>query len=281
MNDQASGETQLKTLNILGIRMRCLSYEDAYPIYDQWLQDKKGPSHSLAVINVHICVSALFSKKLRDMVSNADLVEIDSMPFLYLARAFVNRKSDRFYAPDLMLEVMGKSKEKGYSHCLYGGYPGAPEKIEQYLRQQVGEVNIVGKFSPPFRELTAEEDQEICDRINQIQPDFLWIGLGSPKQDVWIDAHREKIKGCILVPSGATFDFFSGKIKQAPLWVRRSGFEWLFRLFHDFKRLWVRYVVYNLIFCLVLFLQLIRVITFDHQGYMRLFGARTRLGNRD
>lgn len=273
------GRKEQKRLNILGIRMQCLSYADMYPIFDRWLSDKNSRSHSLAVINVHICVSALFSKKLRDMYNAADMLEIDSMPFLFLARAFMNKISDRFYAPDLMLEVVGQSKARGYSHFLYGGYPGAPDKIEQYLLEIFGEVNIVGKYSPPFRELSAEEDQDICDMINQAKPDFLWIGLGSPKQDVWIEAHCEKLKGCIIVPSGATFDFFSGKIKQAPRWIRSSGFEWLFRLFHDFKRLWVRYVIYNLVFCLVFFLQLVRVVTFDDQGYLKLFGVRSRIGN--
>ena len=279
MNEPLSGKEQVKRLNILGIRMQCLSYADMYPIFDQWLSDKNSRSHSLAVINVHICVSALFSKKLRDMYNTADLVEIDSMPFLFLARAFKNKKSDRFYAPDLMLEVMDKSKSKGYSHFLYGGFPGAPDRIEQYLKEKFGEVNLLGKYSPPFRELSVDEDQEVCDMINKVKPDFLWIGLGSPKQDIWIDAHREKIKGSIIVPSGATFDFFSGKIKQAPRWIRRAGFEWLFRLFHDFKRLWVRYIIYNLIFCFIYFLQVISVVTFDLQGFMRVFGVRTRFGN--
>ena len=116
--------------------------------------------------------------------------------------------------------------------------------------------------------------------INSTQPDFLWIGLGSPKQDVWIREHFEKIKGSIIVPSGATFDFFSGTIQQAPKWIRTSGFEWLFRLTQDFRRLWTRYTIYNVIFIFMFALQQLRVISFDPEGFLRLFGRRTKFGNQ-
>ena len=270
-----------ETMNILGLNMQCLSYEEMFPIYENWLADKYSRAHSLAVINVHICVSSLFSRSLRNIYNGADLIGIDSMPFLFWARTFYKKNSDRFYAPDLLEEVSKKTKEKGYTFFLYGGYPDAPEKIEEYLNKRFEGINVVGKYSPPFRQLSDEEDNEICDMINSAKPDFLWIGLGSPKQDIWIHNHKEKLRGCIIVPSGATFDFFSGKIKQAPKWIRKLGFEWLFRLFHDFKRLWVRYTVYNVLFLCMFFFQLIRVVTFDDEGFLLLFGRRSRLFNKE
>ena len=120
----------------------------------------------------------------------------------------------------------------------------------------------MGKYSPPFRTLTKEEDNAVCNMINAAKPDILWVGLGSPKQDVWISEHREKIRGSIMVASGATFDFFSGRIKQAPQWIRESGFEWLYRLTKDFRRLWVRYTLYNVIFLAMFSLQLIGIVRF-------------------
>lgn len=269
----------MSVMNILGLNIKCLAYSEMYPIYDQWLSDKNSRSHSLAVINVHICVSALFSKELRDIYNSADLVSIDSMPFLMWARAFYNRESDRFYAPDLMLQVSSKAMEKEYTFFLLGGYPGAPEKIENFLKEKYKGVKVVGKYSPPFRKLTDEEDTTLCDMINQVSPDFLWIGLGSPKQDVWIHEHRNKIKGCIMIPSGATFDFFAGRIRQAPKWIRDLGFEWLYRLTQDFRRLWVRYTLTNAIFLVMFFLQLLKVIHFDNEGYLLFLGHRTRFGN--
>jgi N-acetylglucosaminyldiphosphoundecaprenol N-acetyl-beta-D-mannosaminyltransferase len=243
-------------INILGINMDCLSYREMHQIFNKWLSDKESRSHSLALVNVNCCVSALFDKRLITLYNSADIVGIDSMPFLKWARAFYKGDSDRLYAPDVMLEVSSKAKEHGYTFFLYGGAQDAPDKIEEYLCKRFVGIKVVGKYSPPFRPLTEEEDEAVCDMINNVRPDFLWVGLGSPKQDIWISEHREKIRGTIMVASGATFDFFTGRIKQAPKWIRESGFEWLYRLTKDFRRLWVRYLVYNLIFAVMFGLQL-------------------------
>ncbi len=251
-----------KKMNILGIEMDCLSYEGMYPIFDEWLSDKTAPSHSLVLVNVNCCVSTLFDPSLRGIYNSADIKGIDSMPFLKWARTFYYKESDRFYAPDLMLEISSKAIAKGYTFFLYGGNPDAPDKMETYLKEQVGDFEIVGKYSPPFRPLSEEEDQMVCDMINAAQPDFLWIGLGSPKQDIWIHEHREKIRGSIIIASGATFDFFSGRINQAPKPIRDFGLEWLYRLIQDFRRLWVRYTVYNVIFIFLFILQNLRIIRF-------------------
>jgi N-acetylglucosaminyldiphosphoundecaprenol N-acetyl-beta-D-mannosaminyltransferase len=266
-------------MNILGIKMDCISYEDMFTIFDEWLSHKSATSRRLAVINVHICVMSLFNKKLRDIYNSADLVGIDSMPFLKWGRLFYNRHSDHLNAPDILLNVSQKAKERKYRFFLYGGYPGAPEKIETYLSSRFEGINVVGKYSPPFRPLTNEEDDLLCNMINAVKPDFLWVGLGSPKQDIWIFEHTGKIQGSIIVPSGATFDFLSGRIKQAPAWIRKLGFEWLFRLTRDFKRLWVRYTVYNVIFLIAFFLQLCRLISFDQDDYLNILGWRSTFGN--
>jgi len=250
-------------MNILGIKLDCLSYSDMFPIFNKWLSDKSSRSHSLAAVNVNCCVTSLFDKRLLSLYNSADLVGIDSMPFLRWARLFHNKKSDRFYPPDMIFEIAAKAKEHGYTFFFYGGSPGAPDKMEEYLTQRYEGLKVVGKYSPPFRPLTEEEDAEVCEMINRAKPDFLWIGLGSPKQDVWISEHREKIRGTIMIASGALFDFLSGRIKQAPVWIRQSGFEWLYRLTKDFRRLWVRYTVYNLVFLFMFGLQLIGLRRFE------------------
>ncbi len=255
----------MNKMNILGINIDCLSFEDMYPIFDQWLADKSSRSHSIALINVYDNVLAMMDKKLGMVYRKADLRGIDGTPFLYWARLFYYKKSDRFYAPDLMLEVSSKAKEKGYTFFLYGGFPGSVDAIEQYLLERFEGIQVVGKYTPPFRPLTEDEDQALCDTINQLKPDFVWVGLGTPKQDFWIHEHREKIKGSIMVASGATFDFFSGRIRQAPKWIRSSGFEWLFRLTQDFRRLWVRYTIFNLIFLGAFALQLMHILRFADQ----------------
>ena len=249
-------------MNMLGISMHCVSYQEMDAVFDRWLTDKEAQARSLALVNVNCCVSALFDKSLRDIYNSADMVGIDSMPFLKWARSFYKKDCDRLYAPDILLHVSKRANAKGYRFFIYGGYPGAPEKIEAYLNERFCGIDVVGKYSPPFRPPTEKETNAICDMINEARPDFLWIGLGSPKQDIWIHDHKHKLKGCIIVPSGATFDFFSGRIKQAPQFIREFGFEWLYRLMQDFRRLWVRYTVYNLIFLAVFILQLTRIVKF-------------------
>jgi len=202
------------------------------------------------------------------------------MPFLFLARLFYQRRSDRFYAPDLLLEASRRTSSRPYTFFLFGGFPGAPEKIADFLRRQHPSVRIVGTYAPPFREMTAEEDEEFCRLVNEAAPDFVWVGLGSPKQDWWIANHLDEIHGAILVPSGATFDFFSGRIRQAPAWIRNIGFEWLFRLTRDFRRLWKRYTVYNVVFLVMFFLERIHIVSFEPDGDLLFLGRRTAVGNR-
>jgi len=247
------------TMRVLGLDLHCLTYDEMHGIFDQWLSDKGRPALTVALVNVNCSVSALLDRSLFSVYRSADIRGIDSMPFLRLASVIRRRKLDRLYAPDIMLEVSKRARKTNYRFFLYGGAPGAANVIAQMLRQRFPGVTIAGTFSPPFRPLTPEEDEIVVRMIRDARPDFVWVGLGSPKQDVWIQDHKHRIRGCVMVASGATFDFFSGRIRQAPRWIRNSGFEWLFRLFQDWKRLWRRYTVYNAIFIGAFLLEILRI----------------------
>ena len=115
-------------------------------------------------------------------------------------------------------------------------------KLRENLEKDYPGIRIVGSYSPPFRPLTPEEDKEICDQINLVRPDFLWVGIGAPKQELWIDEHREKIHGTIMIGVGAGFNFIAGTLDKAPTWMEKASLEWLYRLVKEPKRLWKRYV---------------------------------------
>jgi N-acetylglucosaminyldiphosphoundecaprenol N-acetyl-beta-D-mannosaminyltransferase len=195
--------------------------------------------------------------------SKADVLGADSMPFVYWIRLFTGQKCDRLYAPDIILNLGKIAVQRQYRIFLYGGAEGVPEKMKRYLERKFPGINIVGAYSPPFRSLTAEEDEEICRMINATRPDYILVGLGSPKQDKWIQDHLTRIPGSIMVASGAAFDFFSDRIKQAPLYIQKSGFEWLFRLTQDPKRLWKRYTLYNIIFLWNFLMQILHLKKFE------------------
>jgi N-acetylglucosaminyldiphosphoundecaprenol N-acetyl-beta-D-mannosaminyltransferase len=244
---QGLGES-VKTIRFLGLSLHCLSYDDTFCKFDEWINGRRDRAHSVALVNVNCCVSGLLDPKVRRLYQQADLLGIDSMPFLYVARLLKNKSSDRLYAPDMMIEAGKQSTRRGYKFFLYGGAEGAPEAMSAYLRKVCPDVQIAGTLSPPFRPLSRQEDDTVCRTILESGANIVWVGLGSPKQDVWIAEHSRKLPGCILIASGATFDFFSGRIKQAPRVIRCSGLEWLYRLFQDPVRLWKRYTLYNLLF---------------------------------
>jgi N-acetylglucosaminyldiphosphoundecaprenol N-acetyl-beta-D-mannosaminyltransferase len=256
---------EIKTIRFLGLDLHCISFQDMFRTFDQWINAGERRGHSVALINVNCCVSCLLNRSVRTVYQQADLLAIDSMPFSYMARLFKNRQGERLYGPDMMLETAREAPKRGYKFFLYGGAPGAPEATSATLKKVSPELDVVGTYSPPFRELTSEEDDSICRTIIASGANIVWVGLGSPKQDVWIAQHCQKLPGCILIATGAAFDFFAGRIRQAPPWIRTIGLEWLFRMFQDPIRLWKRYTIYNVLFAVALLLELVGIVRLDEK----------------
>jgi N-acetylglucosaminyldiphosphoundecaprenol N-acetyl-beta-D-mannosaminyltransferase len=264
MNSSQQGLAEsVPTIRFLGLSLHCISYQDTFRKFDEWIGDRTNRGHSVALVNVNCCVSALLDRNVRRQYQQADLLGIDSMPFLHIARLLKNKSSDRLYAPDMMLEAAKQAPSRGYKFFFYGGAAQAPEAMAAYIKKTSPDVQIAGTLSPPFRELTKQEDDQVCRAILESGANIVWVGLGSPKQDVWIAEHCDKLPGCILIASGATFDFFSSRVRQAPWLIRTIGFEWLFRLFQDPARLWKRYTLYNLIFLGALGLELVGLLRLE------------------
>jgi exopolysaccharide biosynthesis WecB/TagA/CpsF family protein len=249
---------EYKQFNFLGTTVDCITYGDMYERVDKWLENKNGRSHHIAVINAYCATMALNNHKLSEIYNRADLVGPDGMPFVYWMRVFCRHACDEFDASSILLKLIERAESTNYTFYLYGGYPEVIEKMKHNLKEQYPYINIIGDRSPPFRELTEEEKQEVCEEINRLKPDILCVSLGTPKQDFWIDEHINKIRGSVIIPCGAIFDFFGGRIKRAPRLIRQMCIEWLYRLFSkDFKRLWFRYTIMNFVFVWKFFLQLI------------------------
>ncbi len=253
----------MNRFNFIGTDVDILTYDELFATCHDWLQNKRARSRHVACVNVNCAVECYLRKDVRDVFSRADILGADSMPFVYWIKLLTGKKCDRLYAPDIILNLGKIAVKRQYRIYLYGGAEGVPEKMKRSLENRFPGINVVGAYSPPFRSLTPEEDAEVCQMINDTQPDYILLGLGSPKQDKWIQDHLTSIPGTVMVASGAAFDFFSDRITQAPVYIQRSGFEWLFRLTQDPKRLWKRYTLYNIIFLWNFLLQVLHLKKFE------------------
>ncbi len=253
-------EQRFPVVNFLGVGLDAITYSQIFEMVDDWIADKNGRSHHIACVNAFCVTLTLKNKRLARIYNGADIVGPDGIPFVRWIRRALGAPCDRIAAPDTILELAQHARSTGYTFYLYGGAPDVVVKMKAYLEERFPYIRIVGHYSPPFRDLTQEEEEKICSEINRLKPDIICVGLGTPKQDYWIEEHLYKIRGSVLIASGATFDFFGGRIKMAPEFIRNSGFEWLYRLFSkDFFRLWKRYIILNGIFLWNFLLQLLQI----------------------
>jgi len=251
-------------VNFLGIGVDAITYEDLFERVDQWIENKNGRSHHIACVNAYNVALSLTNKQLYRIYNNADVTGADGIPFVKWIRRIKKMSCDRIAAPDTILQLAKHAYVKKYTFYLYGGSPEVCINMKLFLEEKFPHINIVGYYSPPFRLLTDQEEEFAIAEINRLKPDIVCVGLGTPKQDYWIDTHLDIIKGSVLIASGATFDFFGGRIKMAPDFIRNSGFEWLFRLLgKDFKRLWKRYILMYSLFMAAFVLQKCGLINYE------------------
>jgi N-acetylglucosaminyldiphosphoundecaprenol N-acetyl-beta-D-mannosaminyltransferase len=199
------------------------------------------------LVNAYTLSLAVRDHRFRDTVGRGHLNLPDGMPLVWLARRHGLHLDDRVYGPDLTLAVCDLGRRPGLRHYLYGGTPEVVEGFAASLRQRFNGIEIVGAESPPFRDLTADEETAVVDRIAASGADIVWVGLGTPKQDLFVDHFASRIARP-LVAVGAAFDFIAGTKPMAPAWMQRRGLEWLYRLGSEPRRLWRRYLVGNLVF---------------------------------
>jgi N-acetylglucosaminyldiphosphoundecaprenol N-acetyl-beta-D-mannosaminyltransferase len=221
-----------------------------------WIDGRE--SHYVCVTGVHGVMESQRDDSLRQIHNSAGLVTPDGMPLVWLLRLQGFRHIERVYGPDLMLALCESSVARGYRHFLYGGADGIPERLAVTLQRRYPGLQILGTYSPPFRPLTAEEDENVVRMINQTNPDIVWVGLSTPKQERWMADHVGRLTAPALIGVGAAFDFHAGLKRQAPRWMQRSGLEWLFRLLTEPRRLWRRYLVNNTMFVILVLFQGLR-----------------------
>ncbi len=244
---------ETSSFDVLGVRVGALNLPRAVDTIEQWI--RRRTPHYVCVTGVHGVTESRRDPELRRIFKGAGMVTPDGMPLVWLGRLQGYRDIERVYGPDLMLALCAR---KGLRHFLYGGSPTTLVKLERNLRRRFPGIAIVGTISPPFRALTPAEDGAIAAAIDSARPDIVWVGVGTPKQERWMAEHVDRLGVPALIGVGAAFDFHAGTKAQAPIWMRRSGLEWVFRFLCEPRRLARRYLVGNTVFVSLLLTQLVR-----------------------
>ncbi|HZG84931.1 WecB/TagA/CpsF family glycosyltransferase [Paenibacillus sp.] len=234
-----------KVGRIIKSDVTALSFRETVNEIVSWIQNKE--SNYVCVCNTHSLVTASNDEYFEMILNNAGICTPDGMPLVWALRLYGYKEQDRVDGPNLMLKLCEVAAQKKFKVYLYGGTTETLDRLTRKLIHQFGGIQIVGSYSPPFRQLTEEEEEQITEQINSAKPDLIFVSLGCPKQEKWMYSKSLKVKG-IMIGVGAAFDFIIGNIKRPPQIFQRLGLEWFFRLVSEPKRLWKRYLYNNPVF---------------------------------
>lgn len=239
----------MERCNILGVNIAVTNMNNTIKYIENNLNELKGKY--ICVSNVHTTVMAYENDEYRKVQNGGVLAIPDGGPLSAVSRKRGYKDAERVTGPDLMEELFRISEEKGYSHYFYGSTNETLNQIEKKLKEKYPKLKIAGLYSPPFSSDIAIESNDKIQEFNNNKVDFFWVGLGAPKQEIWMNYHENRINS-LMIGVGAGFDYFSGNIKRAPMWMQKCNMEWVYRLIQDPKRLLKRYIITNTKFILLM-----------------------------
>ena len=252
----------MPTFRVLGVRVDAMQIEDVVRRMEEWIE-RRGEGQYIAVTGMHGVMEALHDEEFGRILKGASLVVPDGYPLVVLGRRKGFALARRVYGPELMEAFCEETAGRGYRHYFYGGAEGVAEELARRFERRFVGMEIAGTYCPPFRALREEEEREVCEKINAVRADVVWVGLSTPKQERWMASHREMLNVPVMVGVGAAFDFHTGRVAQAPKWMRENGLEWFFRLMSEPRRLWRRYLVNGSKFAWLVMLEQLRLKKFE------------------
>ncbi|MGH9564325.1 MAG: WecB/TagA/CpsF family glycosyltransferase [Terracidiphilus sp.] len=236
-------QTALGRVNILGVGVHAIDMNRAVEQVCEAID--RGRKGYVCVTGVHGIMEAQTDPQFRSILNHSLLTTPDGMPTVWIGKLRGFSEMRRVFGPDLMLEVCERSVEKGYTHFLYGGAPGVAEALQGSLTRRFPGLRVVGTYTPPFRPLNSEEDASLRKTIGDLRPDMIWIGLSTPKQERFMAQYLPLLDTKLMFGVGAAFDVHTGRIQDAPDWIKNSGLQWFHRLCQEPRRLWKRYLINN------------------------------------
>lgn len=241
MDEQRTGK------RVLGSFIDALTWDQALSRIDGWAARRE--SRVVCICNAHSVVTASGEPEFQRVLNTADMATPDGAPVAWMLQRLGFPGQTRISGPDLMWRYCEMAAQSGHGIYFYGSTPATLDLLAVKLGQSFPELVIAGRVSPPFRALSAEEDEAAVRAINDSGAGVVFVGLGCPKQELWMAAHRGRVNA-VMIGVGAAFDFHAGTISRAPRWMRENGLEWLHRLASEPRRLWRRYLVTNSLFIL-------------------------------
>jgi N-acetylglucosaminyldiphosphoundecaprenol N-acetyl-beta-D-mannosaminyltransferase len=255
-------ERQVASYRVLGVRVDAVQIGDVIKKMEEWIE-RREPGKYIAVTGMHGVMEAQHNEEFGRILEEASLVVPDGYPLVVLGRRKGFALARRVYGPELMERFCEETAGRGYRHYFYGGAEGVAEELARRFAGRFEGMEIAGTYGPPFRALTEEEEREVCEKINAARADVVWVGLSTPKQERWMARHREMLNVPVMVGVGAAFDFHTGRVAQAPRWMRENGLEWFFRLMSEPRRLWRRYLLNGSEFAWLVMLEQLGLRKFD------------------
>jgi len=230
-------------VNILGVKVHATDMDRALARVESALAN--GDKGYVCVTGVQGVMEAQVDSNLKRIINHSLLTTPDGRPTVWVGwlRGFF--KMRQVTGPDMMLRISALSAEKGYTHFFYGGNDGVAEQLKDSLTRRFPGMKVVGTYTPPFRPLNEEEEAGLIRMVAETKPDFFWVGLSTPKQERFMDQHLSKLDTKLMFGVGAAFDIHTGRIKDAPYWMKVTGTQWMHRIYQDPARLWRRYLVNN------------------------------------
>ena len=240
-------ETRVQTFRILNTPIGVLTMPQAIRMVTQWLKDE-GRCRLVTFANVHMLVESRLKPDFGDILRQTDLNCPDGKPLSWIGKALFGGQISQVAGPDFMSLFCEQTAGNGCRHFLYGGGEGLAEKTAQQLIFRYPGIQIAGLYTPPFMQLSQQEDEQVCAQINASGADVVWVCLGCPKQEKWILEHRDLLNAKVMLAVGQAFDILAGTKARAPKLFRRFGLEWAYRLIQEPGRLWKRYLITNVLF---------------------------------
>lgn len=242
--DRGSTTGEDPRIDVLGVPVSDVNPSTALDRLASWVES--GRSEYVCVTGVHGVMESQDDRSVAAAHSDAGMVVPDGMPMVWSGRRAGSERIDRVYGPDFMLSACELAAARGWPVYLYGGAPGVAETLSERLRARFPKLEIAGTHSPPLRAAGEPEDAEVLRSISESGARIVWVGLSTPKQELWMANHLERIESpVVMVGVGAAFDINAGLMPDAPRWMQRSGLHWLYRLLREPRRLWRRYLRNN------------------------------------